>query len=156
MPLALSIIVTCAGSVPYAFLTTSSSINWLVYPLAMIQGVGIAMMLNTSTSLISDVIGTESESSAFVYGIYSFMDKMANGILLYFLVANYSTSGLALRLIVTIVPCFAAIFTTLLTWIGLLLYPEKMAKISAGSYLNSKKKVTPMERKSSVPQIEVE
>ena len=98
MPLALSIIVTCAGSVPYAFLTTSSSINWLVYPLAMIQGVGIAMMLNTSTSLISDVIGSESESSAFVYGIYSFMDKMANGILLYFCNCGYCLKKYELKI----------------------------------------------------------
>jgi hypothetical protein len=36
-------------------------------------------MINTSTSLISDVIGKEAENSAFVYGFYSFMDKIANG-----------------------------------------------------------------------------
>ena len=36
-------------------------------------------MINTSTSLISDVIGKDAESSAFVYGFYSFMDKIANG-----------------------------------------------------------------------------
>ena len=58
-----------------------------MYPVAAIQGVGIAMMLNTSTSLISDVIGSDSEASAFVYGIYSFVDKIVNGFMIYFLVA---------------------------------------------------------------------
>ncbi len=36
-------------------------------------------MINTSTSLISDVVGKETENSAFIYGVYSFMDKIANG-----------------------------------------------------------------------------
>jgi len=52
----MSIVVTGLGSVPYAFLNTDPGVLWLIYPLAAIQGVGIAMMLNTSTSLISDVI----------------------------------------------------------------------------------------------------
>jgi hypothetical protein len=47
-------------------------------------------MLNTATSLISDVIGNESESAAFVYGSYSLFDKFANGILLYWLISQYS------------------------------------------------------------------
>lgn len=82
------------------------------------------MMLNTSTSLISDVIGQDSESSAFVYGIYSFLDKISNGILLYIIVANYSTDDKALRYIVTVIPIACAIATTLLTWIGIALYAD--------------------------------
>jgi len=35
-------------------------------------------MLNTATSLISDVIGSDAENSAFVYGCYSLFDKFAN------------------------------------------------------------------------------
>jgi uncharacterized membrane-anchored protein len=135
MPLALSVIVTSLGSIPYAFLTKNPSNNWLVYPLAAIQGVGIAMMLNTSTSLISDVIGGDSESSAFVYGIYSFLDKMANGFLLFYLVKDFSYNAHALRIIVSTIPTGAALGTAVLTWIGVAFYSDKMAKISAGSYL---------------------
>ena len=40
-------------------------------------------MLNISTSLISDVIGKDDQSAAFVYGSYSFFDKIANGIILF-------------------------------------------------------------------------
>ena len=83
----ISVVVTTAGSLPYAFLNTNPEINWLIYPCAAIQGVGVALMLNTGTSLISDVIGKDAESAAFVYGIYSFLDKMANGFLLNYLVA---------------------------------------------------------------------
>ena len=135
MPLALSVMVTSLGSIPYVFLTKSASNNWLVYPLAAIQGVGIAMMLNTSTSLISDVIGGDSESSAFVYGIYSFLDKMANGFLLFYLVKDFSYNPHALRIIVSTIPTGAALGTAVLTWVGVAFYSDKMAKISAGSYL---------------------
>ena len=53
-------------------------------------------MLNTSTSLISDVIGTQTRSAAFVYGFYSFVDKTANGLFLFWLIATYSMDAKAL------------------------------------------------------------
>jgi len=53
-------------------------------------------MLNTSTSLISDVIGNDSQNAAFVYGVYSLFDKLANGSLLFFMVAAYSDNVKAL------------------------------------------------------------
>jgi len=96
------------------------------------------MMLNTSTSLISDVIGQDSESSAFVYGIYSFLDKMSNGFMLFFLVAYYAADAHALRYIVTVIPVGAAFGTTLFTWLGFALYADQMAKISMGSMLRPK------------------
>ena len=46
--------------------------------------------------LISDVIGTNIQSAAFVYGLYSFVDKIANGLFLFWLIANYSTDAFAL------------------------------------------------------------
>ena len=47
-------------------------------------------MLNTAVSLISDVIGKDDKSSAFVYGVYSLLDKFANGAILWYLIRNYS------------------------------------------------------------------
>jgi Na+/melibiose symporter-like transporter len=52
-----SIVQISAGSIPYLFLTDNPDTRWLVYVLSPIQGVGMAMMLNTATSCISDVIG---------------------------------------------------------------------------------------------------
>jgi len=121
----------------------------MVYPCAVITGVGIAMMLNTGTSLISDVIGTDSSSSAFVYGIYSFLDKMSNGFLLYYLVANFSDSPNALSWIMAAVPILAAIGTTFFTWLGLRMYSDKLAKMSVGSVIK-KPKASVVARKGSV------
>lgn len=87
-------------------------------------------MLNTSTSLISDVVGKDSKQAAFVYGVYSFLDKMANGFLLYFMVQDFAFDDSALRLIVTVIPIGSAVGCTLFTWIGLTYYSSMMAKIS--------------------------
>ena len=154
LPMIISLVVTTVGSLPYAFLDSNTSTNWLVYPCAAIQGVGIAMMLNTGTSLISDVIGKDSQSAAFVYGIYSFLDKFANGILLYFLVALYSDNAEALKFIIATVPIIAAVGTVFFTWLGMKLYPDKLAKISEGSRLRKKEPVAPMSRKGSVAQMD--
>jgi len=97
-------------------------------------------MLNTGTSLINDVIGNDTGSAAFVYGVYSFLDKFANGILLFWLVAAFSKDAEALRWIMGLVPTASAFATALLTWIGLSLYADKLAKISQGSMLKSKPK----------------
>ena len=58
-PLFISIIIISAGSVPFVFLNSEENIRWLVYVFSSIQGVGLAIMLNTATSLISDVIGKD-------------------------------------------------------------------------------------------------
>jgi len=84
--MAISVVVTAAGSMPMAFLGSGNLRNTM-YLFASIQGVGNAMMLNTGTACISDVIGQDNTSAAFVYGAYSLADKFANGALLYWLVA---------------------------------------------------------------------
>ena len=96
-------------------------------------------MLNTGTSLISDVIGTDNKSAAFVYGVYSLLDKFANGFLLWWLVRNYSKDVTALRLILAIIPSISSLVCALMTWIGMRLYAEKLSKISVGSVLKDKK-----------------
>ena len=97
-------------------------------------------MLNTGVSLISDVIGTDNKSSAFVYGVYSLLDKFANGFLLWWLVKNYSKDVTALKYILAIIPSVSSLGCALMTWIGLRLYAEKLSKISVGSMLKDKKK----------------
>ena len=95
IPMIMSIVVTALGSIPMAFLG-DGDLRWMIYIAASIQGVGNAMMLNTGTACISDVIGQDNTSAAFVYGAYSLADKFANGILLYWLVAVYADDGNAL------------------------------------------------------------
>ena len=83
----MALILITIGSLPLVFLNSDEGIRWLVYPLAFVQGLGLIIMLNTSTSLISDVIGNDSANAAFVYGVYSLFDKLANGSLLFYMVA---------------------------------------------------------------------
>ena len=90
LPMLVGVLIILVSSVPLYMLNSEPCIRWLVYPVAAIQGVGIAIMLNTATSLISDVIGNDSENSAFVYGCYSLFDKFANGALLYYVIKEYS------------------------------------------------------------------
>ena len=80
MPLLIGAIVITIGSVPYIFM--QPSFKWLIFVCAGIQGIGIGTLVNTSTSIISDMIGTDNKNSAFVYGFYSLMDKISSGILL--------------------------------------------------------------------------
>ena len=59
LPLLLSIVLITISSAPLYFLSNNEYRN-LVYPLSAIQGVGMAIMMNTATSLISDLIGNDS------------------------------------------------------------------------------------------------
>ena len=68
-PLAIGTVLVILSSIPFYFMKPSFS--WLVYFVIGLQGVGLSIMLNIATSLISDVIGNDDSSSAFVYGAYS-------------------------------------------------------------------------------------
>ena len=135
----MAFVVTSIGSIPLGFLDGGSD-RYIVYPCAALQGIGIALMINTGTSLISDVIGTDNKSSAFVYGVYSLLDKFANGFLLWWLVRNYSSDVNALKVILSVIPTLSSLGCAVMTWIGLRMYAEKLSKISVGSMLKDKKK----------------
>ena len=89
-------------------------------------------MINTSTSLISDVIGKDAESSAFVYGFYSFMDKIANGFAIERALNLYKEDAVGLKVIMGGLPVVSAILAFALTFLGKILYSEKLARLSIG------------------------
>ncbi len=60
-----------------------------IYPLAILIGAAQALVLNTGLALISEVIGGRGSSGAFVFGCYSFLDKVSTGIAL-FIITNLS------------------------------------------------------------------
>lgn len=86
-PLFIGAVVITAGSLPFTFMVESFG-QYLIYLCVAVQGIGLAILLNTATSIISDVIGDDKKSSAFVFGVYSFFDKMSSGILL-FIITNF-------------------------------------------------------------------
>jgi hypothetical protein len=89
--------------------------------------------LNISTSLISDVIGDDNTSSAFVYGAYSFGDKIANGLLLAVLVGYYASDGYALRWILCLVPTISAGICFICAYVGTALFSTRITMVSKSS-----------------------
>ena len=87
-------------------------------------------MLNTATSLISDVIGKNEQSSAFVYGAYSFFDKIANGALIFLITAVWIDDATAVKWVIAIIPPACAAIGCTLAFIGTKLYQDRLAKLS--------------------------
>ncbi|CAH0548088.1 unnamed protein product [Brassicogethes aeneus] len=54
--------------------------NVFIYIVAILVGAGGSIVLVTSLGITTDLIGDRTDNGAFVYGIMSFTDKMANGI----------------------------------------------------------------------------
>ena len=54
-------------------------INVGIYIVAVLIGSASSTLLITSLSITSDLIGSHTESGAFVYGAMSFLDKLSNG-----------------------------------------------------------------------------
>lgn len=73
------------SSIGLFFLTPEN--REIIYLLAFLIGGAQALVLNTGISLISEVIGVRGNSGAFVFGCYSFLDKIACGIALFIITA---------------------------------------------------------------------
>jgi hypothetical protein len=67
--------------------------------------------------MISDVIGTQTQSAAFVYGFYSFAEKTANGLFLFWLIASYSMDAFALQTCIAIIPTICSVLCATLSFL---------------------------------------
>lgn len=77
------------------------------------------MLLNTGITLISDVIGLKGKSGAFVFGAYSFMDKISTGIALFFISeSSYFKSEFFIRWVTVLVPLCSGLFAWFLVMTG--------------------------------------
>jgi len=133
-PMLLANLIIIVSSIPLVFLDGTESVRVLVYPLFALQGLGVAIMLNTATSLISDVIGNDTQSSAFVYSIFSFTEKIANGVLLFF-VSHFFLTGanpdpVPIKWITAMTPIVCGLLSYGLTWIGAKFFSHKLSKIT--------------------------
>ena len=54
-----------------------------MYIVTVFLGLGQAIVLNTGTALISEVIGTRGSSGSFVFGFYGFAERTIMGLVLY-------------------------------------------------------------------------
>ncbi|NXX81244.1 MFS12 protein, partial [Urocolius indicus] len=73
----VGILVTLAFA---SWVTLAREMGAEIYGAAALLGAGSATILVTSLAMTADLIGTNTHSSAFVYGAMSFTDKMANGL----------------------------------------------------------------------------
>ena len=77
----LGFLFVLGSSVALAFLEEDS--KYFMYPVSFFIGASQALLLNTAVTLISEVIGVKGSSGAFVFGCYSFVDKLSSGIALF-------------------------------------------------------------------------
>ena len=61
--------------------------NWVIYFAAAFIGCSQALVVSTGVNLISEVVGDRSSNGGFVFGVYSFIDKILVGVVIY-LVTN--------------------------------------------------------------------
>lgn len=127
-PLLIGVIITCLASVPFLFMKPSFS--WLVYIAASFQGVGLSIMLNIATSLISDVIGDDDSSSAFVYGAYSLCDKFVSGALLVVIGNTVIEDHTWLIWLSSVMVIGSALLTFICAFLGQKLYGDKLRGVS--------------------------
>ena len=73
-----------------------------------------------------------------MYGAYSFLDKLANGVLLFFITANAINDTESLKWIIAIIPIACSFGALLLTYVGKRLYSDRLAKLSVGLSLKVK------------------
>lgn len=128
IPLFLGSLTIAAGSLPFLFM--QPSFRWLIFICASIQGIGLGTLLNTATSIISDVIGDDGESSAFVYGVYSLFDKFSSGIVLFVMTKWFLEKPTPLRIIAGIIPTASGLLAFLLCWLGQKMYANRLRALS--------------------------
>lgn len=103
-----------------AFLIISSVIlmiltpanKYYIYGCAVYLGFGQSICLNTALNFISEVIGLRGASGAFVFGAYSFADKVACGIILFLAMGTQAFSDrdeTFLRMMTACIPSAAAL-----------------------------------------------
>lgn len=117
---AIGAVAALIGTVVMMFLGPDSKA--FMYPLTIIIGVGQSVILNTSISLIAEVVGGKGASGAFVFGAYSLLDKFANGIALYAVMNIKDVSDPKnddyVRICTSIIPAISVIFAWVLVLIG--------------------------------------
>ena len=128
-PLLIGVVLLVGSSFP--FLIIQCSYSWAMYLIVPCQGIGLAIMLNIATSMISDMIGNNSKWVAFIYGTYSLFDKVMNGIILSIITSTVIQDSTWLRMLTGSLPILVAIMWYIFASIGVKYMPNKwLGKLS--------------------------
>lgn len=102
------------GCLPMFFL--NGDVFGVMYPIALILGIGFSLQLNNAMGFIADLIGPYGSSGAFVYGSVSLFDKFGSGIALFIIMSVYDINDETYcRYIVPAISLFSALFAWLIS-----------------------------------------
>ena len=126
----LSLLALVVGGGPLLFITVEQ--RWAIYASAPVTGVGFALLMNTSLTLCSDVIGKDTKGSAFVYGVYFFVEKLITGFVVFYLVANFTSPDdtEVIKMVVIFLPIVCALLSILVTYLGTRLFSKRLQQMS--------------------------
>ena len=87
----------------------SSFQTQLLFLATAIIGITQAIIMNSVINFICDIIGSNSSKGGFVFGTYSFMDKISTGVVVYFITSGtqLDSSGFVKILILFLPPLFS-------------------------------------------------
>ena len=88
MALTVGTILCVSALASFTFLTPS--VGWIIYILAVFIGFSQSLVLATGINFISDVIGTKAKTGAFVFGIYSLLDKFSSGAVIFWIGSTHA------------------------------------------------------------------
>jgi MFS family permease len=90
----------------------------LLYPALVLQGFALANMLNTSTSLVSEMIGQDDHASAVVFASLNIVESFANGGVV-FVIMSYSLNDDpgCLKFVIAIIPIMACIGAYIISYL---------------------------------------
>jgi len=156
---------TTVGLIAMFFLPSARPWCWIVYPCCVLVGLGTGVIMVSCTQLTSDLIGSRTNYSAFVFGSFSFTDKLSNGIVLFALQSFNNDSARYARWAIAAPPVASALLAIgiLLTQIDLnewrrkhTLSPEAMARMrkDAHNQQQEREQQEPRRRRSSVAPVE--
>jgi Na+/melibiose symporter-like transporter len=142
-------LLTSLGLVGMFFLPPDRPYVWIVYPCAVVVGLGTGVIMVSCTQLTADLIGSRTNYSAFVFGAFSFTDKLSNGLVLFALQAFNNDSATYARWALVAPPVAAAALAivVLLTQVDL---EEWRRKHTLPAHVNVRSRKTPAPRRASI------
>ncbi|EGR28618.1 major facilitator superfamily protein, putative [Ichthyophthirius multifiliis] len=79
---------------------------FLMYIISIFTGCAQSLTMNTAITFISDVVGNKDKSCSFVFGFYTFFDKIFTGFVLFFISeSQYFNSEEFIRWVTVSLPC---------------------------------------------------
>lgn len=109
-----------AGFILY-FIVLDEPTFWtpfMLYSGMFIQGLGMANIMNTSVSLVSEMIGQDDESSAIVFASFNIIESFTNGGVIYILNAyHFVNDSYSMKITLSLIPTICALGAYVISWL---------------------------------------